>query len=153
MRCSPITPLPRALTVAGDRTPLVAGVPGVGPAKSISVSLLAGFNDIFFMALMFFLSGLFVWHSLTRKGEARFLGDRGRRLGLPFLGAAALLAPVAYYPSYLTTTSTPSLAGFIDAWCHLVCGRRARRGSSGCCWRLMSWRLRCSGWRRRWAPI
>ena len=83
------------------------------------MSLLAGFNDIFFMALMFFVSGLFVWHSLTRKGEVRFLGDRGRRLGLPFLGAAALLAPVAYYPSYLTTTSTPSLAGFIDAWSSL----------------------------------
>lgn len=44
-------------------------------------ALLASFNDIFFMALMFFLSGLFVWKSLQRKGSAYFLRDRALRLG------------------------------------------------------------------------
>ncbi len=48
---------------------------------------------------MFFLSGLFVWHSLERKGAARFLGDRARRLGVPFVAAFLVLAPMAYYPS------------------------------------------------------
>src|ERR1700751_6329065 len=32
------------------------------------------FNDSFFMAAMFFLSGLFVWPSLERKGIGSFLG-------------------------------------------------------------------------------
>jgi hypothetical protein len=42
---------------------------------------------------MFFLSGLFVWKSLERKGRARFLRDRVLRLGLPFIAAAAVVAP------------------------------------------------------------
>jgi hypothetical protein len=55
------------------------------------------FNDSFFMAAMFFLSGLFVWPSLQRKGTGWFLRDRGWRLGLPFVVCALLLMPVAYY--------------------------------------------------------
>jgi hypothetical protein len=31
--------------------------------------LIALFNDTFFMPLRFFVSGLFVWRSLTRKGR------------------------------------------------------------------------------------
>src|ERR1700722_4141961 len=34
------------------------------------------FNDSFFMGAMFFLSGLFVWPSLQRKGTGWFLTDR-----------------------------------------------------------------------------
>ena len=56
-------------------------------------SLFTGFNDDFFMSLMFFLSGLFVWSSLKRKGNASFVGDRLRRLGIPFFFAAAIVAP------------------------------------------------------------
>src|SRR5882672_10520915 len=41
--------------------------------------LFTSFNDMFFMALMFFLSGLFVWSSLQRKGAGTFLRDRARR--------------------------------------------------------------------------
>jgi hypothetical protein len=55
------------------------------------------FNDSFFMAAMFFLSGLFVWPSLQRKGTSWFLRDRGWRLGLPFVVCALLLMPMAYY--------------------------------------------------------
>ena len=55
------------------------------------------FNDSFFMAAMFFLSGLFVWPSLRRKGTGWFLRDRWWRLGLPFIVAALVLMPVAYY--------------------------------------------------------
>ena len=49
------------------------------------------------MALMFLLSGLFVWPSLERKGGARFLRDRVLRLGVPFAVAAGILMPLAYY--------------------------------------------------------
>jgi peptidoglycan/LPS O-acetylase OafA/YrhL len=55
------------------------------------------FNDSFFMAAMFFLSGLFVWPSLQRKGISWFLRDRCWRLGLPFIVCALLLMPFAYW--------------------------------------------------------
>jgi peptidoglycan/LPS O-acetylase OafA/YrhL len=55
------------------------------------------FNDSFFMAAMYFLSGLFVWPSLRRKGTGWFLRDRCWRLGLPFAVCALILMPVAYY--------------------------------------------------------
>jgi hypothetical protein len=79
-------------------------------------SIFVSFNDIFFMSLMFLLSGLFVWPSLTRKGSTLFLRDRARRLGLPFLVAAAVVAPLAYYPTYLQTGATSHLAGFWHQW-------------------------------------
>jgi peptidoglycan/LPS O-acetylase OafA/YrhL len=55
------------------------------------------FNDSFFMAAMFFLSGLFVWPSLKRKGTGWFLRDRWWRLGLPFIVCALFLMPLAYW--------------------------------------------------------
>jgi peptidoglycan/LPS O-acetylase OafA/YrhL len=81
--------------------------------------LLAIFNDTFFMALMFLLSGLFVWPSLKRKGGARFLRDRILRLGLPFAVAAGILMPLAYYPSYAVTGADPGFAAYARAWLSL----------------------------------
>jgi hypothetical protein len=78
--------------------------------------LFVGFNDIYFMALMFYISGLFVWPTLARKGPARFARDRALRLGLPFLVAAFLLAPIAYYPAYLVTGADPSVSAFWRQW-------------------------------------
>src|ERR1700761_4553427 len=43
------------------------------------------FNDSYFMAAMFLLSGLFTWSSLKRKGVGDFLRGRLLRLALPFL--------------------------------------------------------------------
>ena len=113
----PFSPAQSASFLAEPRSWLV--FPVSDPAKSMIASLLVGANDLFFMALMFFLSGLFVWHSLERKGAAGFLRDRARRLGLPFVASFLVLAPMAYYPSYLVTTSTPSLGEFISAWLSL----------------------------------
>ena len=42
----------------------------------LGFDLVVVFNDSFFMSAMFFLSGLFVWPSLQRKGIAWFLRDR-----------------------------------------------------------------------------
>jgi Acyltransferase family len=78
--------------------------------------LFTGFNDDFFMSLMFFVSGLFVWSSLQRKGSASFVRERMRRLGIPFLFAAAIVAPLAYYPSYLLTSGAHSVPGYIHDW-------------------------------------
>jgi len=71
------------------------------------------------MSLMFFLSGLFVWHGLAKKRSAKFLRDRLLRLGLPFLAAAALIAPLAYYPTYLQIPGHSGVAGFWHRWLSL----------------------------------
>jgi peptidoglycan/LPS O-acetylase OafA/YrhL len=78
--------------------------------------LLIGINDVFFMSLMFFLSGLFVWQSLQRKGAIGFVRDRIIRLGVPFAVAASLLAPLAYFPSYLQNGGAPEIEAFLRAW-------------------------------------
>jgi peptidoglycan/LPS O-acetylase OafA/YrhL len=78
-------------------------------------ALFVGFNDTFFMALMFFLSGLFVWKSLQGKGPGQFVRDRAVRLGVPFVAAAAVIAPLAYYPAYLQTGAR-GIAGFWRQW-------------------------------------
>ena len=90
--------------------------PVVDSQRSTAFALFAGFNDVFFMSLMFFLSGLFVWRSLERKGAAGFLRERVFRLGVPFVVAAALIAPLAYYPTYLLTGTSTGLAGFWHEW-------------------------------------
>jgi peptidoglycan/LPS O-acetylase OafA/YrhL len=89
------------------------------PRNGQLFSLLTGFNETFFMALMFFISGLFVWDSLKRKGAGGFVRDRIVRLGLPFAVAAGLLAPLAYYPSYRVTGADPSFAAYWRAWTSL----------------------------------
>ncbi len=67
----------------------------------LGFDLVVLFNDSFFMAFMFFISGLFVRDSLMRKGSAIFLRDRAWRLGVPFLISIFVLMPIAYYPTFL----------------------------------------------------
>jgi hypothetical protein len=71
------------------------------------------FNDSFFMAAMFFLSGLFVWPSLQRKGTGWFLRDRCWRLGLPFVVCALVLMPIAYYAVSLRLHPEISFTAFL----------------------------------------
>src|ERR1700758_4050146 len=54
-------------------------------ARWLGFDLIVLFNDSFFMACMFFISGLFVHDSLTRRGPANFIGSRAWRLGIPYL--------------------------------------------------------------------
>src|SRR4030088_430030 len=71
------------------------------PMRWLGFDLVVLFNDSFFMAFMFFISGLFVRDSLVRKGPAIFLRDRVWRLGVPFLLSVVVLMPIAYYPTFL----------------------------------------------------
>src|ERR1700730_5048253 len=71
------------------------------PMRWLGFDLVVLFNDSFFMAFMFFISGLFVRDSLARKRSAVFLRDRAWRLGVPFLVSVFVLMPVAYYPTFL----------------------------------------------------
>src|SRR6478609_5235066 len=71
------------------------------PMRWLGFDLVVLFNDSFFMAFMFFISGLFVRNSLARKGSAVFLRERAWRLGVPFLISIFVLMPIAYYPTFL----------------------------------------------------
>jgi hypothetical protein len=93
-------------------------VPVMDAQRSIVWTLVTGANDVFFMALMFFVSGLFVWPSLRRKGGVAFLRDRARRLGWGFALGAAVLAPLAYYPSF-ALTGGHGPGDFARAWMRL----------------------------------
>jgi len=112
----PFAPAPLTSLIAEPR--LWPAFPVVDAQRWSGFSLLVGFNDTFFMSLMFFLSGLFVWKSLQRTGGGAFLRNRMFRLGLPFIVAAACLAPLAYYPAYLQT-GHQGLAGFWRQWISL----------------------------------
>src|SRR6185369_3916926 len=51
----------------------------------LGFDLIVLFNDSFFMAFMFLISGLFVHDSLARNGAGGFLRRRAWRLGIPLL--------------------------------------------------------------------
>jgi glucans biosynthesis protein C len=79
--------------------------------------LFCALQDIYLISLMFFLSGLFVWPSLMRKGSGLFLRDRLVRIGLPFAFGIVFLMPIAHYPIYRVTAVDPSIAAY---WEHLL---------------------------------
>src|SRR5713101_2785088 len=110
----PFVPPPPKSLLAQPR--LWGAFPVVDSHRWIGFAFFAGFNDTFFMSLMFLLSGLFVANSLQRKGAGKFLRDRVIRLAIPFAVAAAVIAPLAYYPTYLTTGAGWTLAGFWRQW-------------------------------------
>jgi len=110
----PYAPPPPATLVTQPRW--WQAFPVVDSQRWSGFSVFVGFNDIFFMALMFFLSGIFVYQSLERKRVKTFLRDRLLRLGLPFVVAAAVVAPLAYYPTYLQISSSSGFAGFRQQW-------------------------------------
>src|SRR5258706_2903346 len=70
-------------------------------------------TDSFFMAMFFFLSGLFVWPSLVHKAPRIFFRDRLLRLGLPFAIAAFTIIPIAYYA--IALRQQPNI-GFTAFW-------------------------------------
>jgi hypothetical protein len=67
----------------------------------LGFDLVVLFNDSFFMACMFFISGWFVSGSLTRWGPAIYLRRRAWRLGVPFLVSIFVVIPIAFYPGFV----------------------------------------------------
>jgi hypothetical protein len=113
----PFAPAPSASLLTEPRW--WPAFPVVDMQRSMGTTLIVGFNETFFMSLMFLLSGLFVWHSIQRKGALAFVRARALRLGVPFAIASLLLAPLAYYPAYLQTTARATSPGFWDQWTSL----------------------------------
>ena len=112
----PYAPPPKAFTASPI---LWTAFPVVDPQTFEGFGLLTLVNDLFFMSLMFLVSGLFVADSLRAKGVGGFLRGRALRLGAPFVVGAGLLAPLAYYPAWLQSGGTPSLAAYAQAWTSL----------------------------------
>ena len=82
------------------------------PKSWIGFDMIVLATDSFFMAMFFFLSGLFVWTGLARKGPLNYLRDRLLRLGLPFAICAFTLIPMAYYAIALRQTPDLSFTAF-----------------------------------------
>jgi hypothetical protein len=83
------------------------------PAYWIGFDCMVLAVDSFLMAMFFFLSGLFVWPSLTYKAPRIFFRDRLLRLGLPFVIAAFTITPIAYYA--ISLRQHPDI-GFAAFW-------------------------------------
>jgi peptidoglycan/LPS O-acetylase OafA/YrhL len=81
--------------------PIATASPVVNELRWPIFELIVAYNETFFMPLLFFVSGMFVWQSLARKGARKYLGGRLTRLGLPFVIGVVFLIPLAYYPAQL----------------------------------------------------
>jgi peptidoglycan/LPS O-acetylase OafA/YrhL len=82
----------------------------------LAFDIYAGFQYVALMPVMFFLSGIFVWPSLVRRGSWNFLYGRLLRIGLPFILGVYLLMPIAYYPVYRVTAADPSWLAYWHHW-------------------------------------
>jgi peptidoglycan/LPS O-acetylase OafA/YrhL len=90
--------------------------PIIDNERWLGFDLFCAFQFLYLMQFMFFLSGLFVWPSLQRKGWKGFLAHRLVRLGIPFLIGVYLVMPIAFYPVYRVTAVDPSWSSFWAHW-------------------------------------
>ena len=58
--------------------------PMIDSERWFGIELFCAFQYVYWMQLMFLLSGLFVWPSVVRKGGRTLLYNRSLRLGAPF---------------------------------------------------------------------
>src|ERR1700681_2531839 len=91
-------------------------IPIVDSERWFGFDLFCAHQDIYLISLLFFLSWLFVWASLARKGSGVFLRERLLRLGVPFVLAVFFLMPPALYPVYRVTAIDPSLIAYWQHW-------------------------------------
>src|SRR4051795_12330248 len=105
----------------------------------LGFDLVVLFNDSFFMACMFFISGLFVRDSLARRGPADFLTNRAWRLGVPFLVSIFAVMPIAYYASFLRYHAPGTVDfNFFHFWYHMVTIGPWPSGSAWFLWVLLA---------------
>ena len=111
------------------------------PRSWIGFDVVVTATDSFFMAMFFFLSGLFVWPGLGRKAPPIFLRDRLLRLGLPFAICAFSIIPIAYYA--IALRQQPEL-GFAAFWWKTVSVGPWPSGPIWFVWVLLSFDLTAS---------
>ncbi len=87
--------------------------PIVDTVRSKALDIFEDFNDIFFMSLMFLISGIFVLPALARKGRRTFVRDRFYRLFIPFAIAVTFLMPLGYLASWRLAHGNCDLHAFL----------------------------------------
>ena len=92
---------------------ILSTAPVVDTVRSLALDVLEDFNDVFFMSMMFLISGIFVLPALARKGPRAFLRDRFYRLFIPFIIGVTILAPIAYLPSWYLAHGNYDLGPFL----------------------------------------
>ena len=92
---------------------LFSTAPVVDSSRWLFLDYAENFNDVFFMSLLFCISGLFVWPALQRYGVLKFLRQRLMRLGIPFILGSSFIMPLAYYASWQLTGND---AGYFAFW-------------------------------------
>jgi len=96
--------------------------PVIDSSKFRVFDIIVGINDQFFMSLLFFVSGLFVWGSLKRKGLKTFAFARLNRLGIPLLVGVFVIIPIAYYPAVIqhSIIQGTQAVGFLEYYVSLL---------------------------------
>jgi hypothetical protein len=98
-----------------DRAPYEwRAFPIVDSHRWLGLDVLCASQDVYVMALMFFLSALFTWPSLSRKGTRKFVIDRLLRVGVPFVFALSVIVPLALYPVYRVGAVDPGVVAYIQ---------------------------------------
>jgi hypothetical protein len=119
--------------------------PIVDSQRWFGFDVFCAWQDVYLMSLMFFLSALFTWPSLTRKGSGKFLTDRFLRLGVPFVFAVTVVMPMALYPVYRVTAIDPTLAAYAG---HLLALPFWPNGPMWFLWLLLALTIAAAGLRR-----
>jgi glucan biosynthesis protein C len=71
--------------------------PADGLVSGLLLTVFVSTNQAFFMGFFFMLSSYFIPASYARKGRARFLVDRLKRLGIPIVFYSLVITPVMIY--------------------------------------------------------
>ena len=87
--------------------------PIVDTKRWLGLDIFENYNDIFFMYLMFFIGGLFLYKSIEKKGTFTFIKDRVYRLFFPFIFGGTLLMLIAYFPSYYVAYNSANIIGYV----------------------------------------
>jgi len=119
--------------------PIATFSPVVDENRWSGFDLIVLFNDKFFMPLLFLISGLFVWQNLKTKGAWKYLSDRLKRLGIPFVIVIPLLIPLAYYPAQLEVgLITKVEISYFEFWFQMIRNCFGTAGPLWFVWLLLS---------------
>ncbi len=88
----------------------------IDPHRWFGFDLFCAWQDMYLMALMFFISALFTWPSLKRRHAGNFLRGRFERLGVPYLVGVFIVMPIALYPVYRISAGDWSFSTYIQQY-------------------------------------
>jgi len=132
-----------AITYGGSGSWFYREVTDGGQPSSLFLTLFCAVNQSFFMGMFFLLAGYFTPGSLQRKGPARFLMDRGLRLGVPLLAFGFVLGPLA-----VALGSAPKGQVVLDTWTALLRSGTFVMGPLWFAWALLLFALSWVVWVR-----